>query len=303
MKKKFVLLLALIACVVQLFAEVNKYGDKAYLTFSIRGENVSKWVKCSEIYEYDQKGNETLEVNSGGTRTYEYNSHGDVIVLTGSMFSKPIYTSYQYDYNGRKIFEESSNDNRTYFYYDNKGNLINKRKELDAIPGIMEASTNDIYYEYDSQGHCTHIMYVDKKGEVYVEEWYEFDKNGNVIHEKHTYNITSTRTTENWYEYDNAGNAIYKKQKETGGSYPNNYERWLKYDKHGNEIYEKYDTGGESSYHYEYDKYGNILYKEEIYKYSDDNGRTYKEGYTYEYYTYEYYKNGSIKRKVRYLEL
>ena len=301
MKKKILFIFSLISCVLPLFAQTSKkYGDKVYVDLTVHGETVSKWVKCYHVYEYDQNGNITYD-DDGNAKRYYYNSHGDIIKEIDVTLGKTTNYSYEYDSKGRKIFRKRSVvtknysfDNREYYYYDKKGNLIHEKEEMSAIPGLVEATTHDRYYEYDSNGYCTHFMRVDSDGKVYSEEWYEFDKNGNLIYQKRTDNMPNdpTSTTEKWYEYDNAGNVVYEKSKTTGSSYI--YEAWFKYDKYGNIIYEKNSTGNEYSYYHEYDKYGNILYTET--KYSDGSiGER--------YYEYEYYKNGTIKSKVAYTKL
>ncbi len=278
MKKKILLVLALISCVLPLFAQTSKkYGDKVYVDLTVHGETVSKWVECYHVYEYDQNGNITYD-DDGNANRYYYNSHGDIIKEIDVTLGKTTNYSYEYDSKGRKIFRKrrvvtknDSFDNREYYYYDKKGNLIHEREEIDDVPGIGD-DVHNCYYEYDSQGHCTHFMRVDSDGKVYSEEWYEFDKNGNLIYQKRTDNMPNdpTSTTEEWYEYDNAGNVVYA----------------------------KYSSGVECSYYYDYDKYGNILYKEETCKYPDGGGYT-----SERYYAYEYYKNGAIKSKVEYTKL
>ena len=80
---------------------------------------------------------------------------------------------------------------------------------------------------------CEHSEYNPDGKEVYwkkagfdgtvTECWYEYDRNGNEIHEK------NSEGDETWYEYDRNGKCIYTK-------YFNGDETRYEYDKHGNEI-------------------------------------------------------------------
>ena len=58
------------------------------------------------------------------------------------------------------------------------------------------------------------------------EEWYKYDKNGNMIYSKSSSGLECTRT------YDEKGNEIYFKNSK-------GREEWKEYDENNNLIYEK----------------------------------------------------------------
>ena len=78
-----------------------------------------------------------------------------------------------------------------------------------------------------------------KLNSITNEAWYEYDKNGNLIHMKNSDGY------EDWYEYDKNGNKIYWKN-----SYGD--EAWYEYDKNGNLIHMKNSDGDEDWYEYSY---------------------------------------------------
>ena len=63
-----------------------------------------------------------------------------------------------------------------------------------------------------------------KERKIQKEEWYDYDKNGNLIHRK------DSDGYEEWCEYDKNGNLIHTKNSK-------GFETWYKYDKNGNLIH------------------------------------------------------------------
>jgi YD repeat-containing protein len=78
-----------------------------------------------------------------------------------------------------------------------------------------------------------------------VEEWKEYDANGNLIHYK------NSNGEEYWIEYDANGNSIHHKDS-------NEFEEWKEYDANGNLIHCKNSFGDE--YWMEYDANGNLIH-------------------------------------------
>ena len=80
--------------------------------------------------------------------------------------------------------------NETIVKTDDAGNIIYRR-----------FGSYECWYEYDKNGNVIHTKNSDG-----FEEWYKYDKNGNQIHYK------DTEGCEEWYEYDCDGNIMnYKK--------------------------------------------------------------------------------------------
>ena len=134
------------------------------------------------------------------------------------------------------------------------------------------------WHEYDPNGNKIH--YKDSNG---VEEWIEYDSNGNKIHYKNNGGF------EEWYEYNSNGKEIHYKDSE-------GEELWYEYDSNGNKICSKDSDNLET--HHEYDSNGNEIYSKnssgykQWYEY-DSNGNKihYKDSYGFERW-YEYNSNG-----------
>ena len=128
----------------------------------------------------------------------------------------------------------------------------------------FDGTVTECWYEYDRNGNVIHTKY--SNGD---EIWYEYDRNGKLIHTK------DSDGYEWWAEYDRNGKLIHEKDSD-------GYEWWAEYDRNGNRIYEKDSDGTE--WWAEYDRNGKRIHT----KYSDGSKRW------YEYDTY-----GNMTRKIR----
>ena len=148
-----------------------------------------------------------------------------------------------------------------------------------------DGTVTECWYEYDRNGNEIHEKY--SNGD---ETWYEYDRKGKLIHTKdsdggeewYEYDRNGNKIHENysnvdewWYEYDRNGKLIHTKDSD-------GWEKWYEYDRNGNRIYEK-DCDGDETWH-KYDRNGNCIHQ----KYSDGSKRW------YEYDTY-----GNMTRKIR----
>ena len=65
--------------------------------------------------------------------------------------------------------------------------------------------------EYNSNGKLTHVKCLNNQKEYWYEDWYEYDANEHLIHEK------KSDGKEEFYEYDEKGNLTYcRESKEFG---------------------------------------------------------------------------------------
>ena len=140
------------------------------------------------------------------------------------------------------------------------------------IDGKIQGKWCDFYGldEYDRNGNLIH-----EKSSYGYEFWYEYDKNGKKVHTK------NSAGDEWWLEYDKNGNMIHEKNSD-------GKEWWHEYDKNGKKVHGKNSAGHE--WWYEYDKNGNVIQK------------TYNAGPIYIYiYILEYWDDGkTLKRKITY---
>ena len=207
--------------------------DKVYIEVEIDGDKVGKWVSINDIKEYDAKGR-LLRCN------YRYNIHEYKYYGDGN---KPIYIEniegassykdlYEYDKHGNMIYEKQRNGSGgEYWYeYDKYGNVIymkeNNRGEQICTYECKYDSNNKIIYGKKSC-YCD-----DGSGnkEYHYENrfWYEYDKNGNKIHE------WDSDGNESWYEYNESEKVIYSKFKEAYDRNDRYSQIWYEYDENGN---------------------------------------------------------------------
>lgn len=167
------------------------------------------------------------------SESYKYDSKGNLVEMTDNDSKDKIVSTY--NDSGQVIKEENSIDGNvtdtTYYTYDEMGNIISQ--ETIAGSAAKNTSTDktenkyDIYgrliLERDARGYVTeHVydaldreirtIYYTKKSESidnidkseYVDELYEYDKNGNLTREK------DREGRETLYEYDNVNRIISK---------------------------------------------------------------------------------------------
>ena len=162
-------------------------------------------------YEYDGENNIISETINGIKNTYTYNESEELKTSSKTVNDEVINTEYKYDLFGNKI--EASDDGTSKVYqYNDKNQLI----------GIMEEGVGmtDIYY--DKNGQIKDIIYAGGYRESYEYDefdqvikletnrqrtWtYEYDAQGDRIHEAHTIENPSLKGTntfkqDQWYDY------------------------------------------------------------------------------------------------------
>lgn len=180
----------------------SKDGIGEY-NYSYDAENnlICKKSNTFEIwYEYDNHKNiiSVKTVNSSGQETinsiatFEYDEHGNII--THKILNMGLEWNYEYKYDsrGNTILFRSESDDK-FYSYDKNNNLTYSRNR---------DNEKWFEYEYDSKGNITHKItkyYITEKNKeifIQLDEWYEFDKNNNLIHYK------DSTTNEKWYLYD-----------------------------------------------------------------------------------------------------
>ena len=209
--------------------------DKVYMEIEIDGDMVGKWVSICGVYEYDSKGR--LFRGNSGYSIDEYKYYGDG--------NKPIYIeTTEGDYSYKDLYE-----------YDKQGNMIYKKEHTG---GYDEC---EYWYEYDKYGNVIYIKENGRGKRIYIYE-YKYDSNNKITYGKKLcdgYNegVEYHYELRFWYEYDKNGNKIH--EWDSDGK-----ESWYEYNENGNVIYSKFKTKAyDGSYEYsqnryEYDENGNI---------------------------------------------
>lgn len=182
-----------------------------------------KTINEYDIYgnEVGQKGWENGVLNHGYEFEYEYDENGNILV--GEFFEysfkengdfEKVFKFLQrceYDEAGNRVLYKQYDENEVVLYereyeneYDSLGNLV-KTKEYEEgklireVINIYEDGQRIRYKweEYDENGICTSC----------VEEEYEYDENGNKVHEK-SYVDGKLDDLERGYIYDEYGNVL-----------------------------------------------------------------------------------------------
>lgn len=259
----------------------DSLGYETWQKYDTRGNLLS--IKDSfgyeDIYKYDSQGNKIYYKEADGYEEWLEYKNGKLI---HDKNSKTFENWYQYDEKGNLIYQKThyylpENIEEYWYEYDENKNLIHsknsngyeewyKYNQNNILIHLTSTSYKQEIYEYNSNQKltCKKIAnkwgYYDDDGKPEFEEYfYEYDENGNLIHE----NLPFCRE-ETWYEYDKNNKLIYKKFTVWG----NTSEHWYKYDKNGNLINEKDSLNHEIVY----DSHGRKLYyKDELYEEYDIN--------------------------------
>jgi YD repeat-containing protein len=201
----------------------------------------------------------------------------------------------KYDEKGNCIYKESPyGDKKEWCKYDKNNNMIYK-KELDVYG--EDYVIDEYIWKYDKNNNVIYEKSIYYDLDEISEEWYDYDKNGRLIHIKRTStetvdeetwykydkydNIIYSKTinTEYWYGYDENGNIVYYRECKTNNNdkfFVEDYEEWYIYNKHGkiikefhhdknNDYYIKYNENGEMHKKWKngdeeyYDKYGSLI--------------------------------------------
>lgn len=240
--------------------------DKVYMEIEIDGDTVGKWVSIYSVDEYDAKGRLLRKNHRYYINEYKYYGDGNKPIYIETIEGDYSYKDlYEYDKHGNMIYKKEHpgrHDECEYWYeYDKYGNVI-------YIKENSRGERIHIYeYKYDSNNKIT---YGKKLGDGYHEGveyhyelrfWYEYDKNGNKIHE------WDSVGNESWYEYNENGNVIYSKLKTKAydGSYEYSQNRY-EYDENGNITLER---ANETIYVHKLEYYedGETLRKDTCYYY------------------------------------
>lgn len=200
---------------------------------------------------------------------------------------------YEYDENGNLINEKDSEGYIKKFKYDGNNNLIKRLKYCDkGISNgyseviddhdkiIKKYHKQETVYDYTDDGLIAHYKDLgepDEVNRVKMEEWYEYDDNGNIIYNKHI--TTSYRDT---VKFDNETDSFENEPEVT------TVEMWTVYSDSTLNVEERLEnlkiaSGNGDIFSYgktldviaeklEYDYKGNLLLRED----SDGSVRRYK---------------------------
>lgn len=261
-------------------------GKKITKTFCLNGKELEREVEFMSLVKYDTNGRQIYAENCQGYKcTIEYEE--------------------KQSENGKIVIEKNSDSNGevniyTYFY-DKNDRLVQFKDKNDVT----------LDFEYNSDGKRTKV----KNSEGY-ESIYEYDKNGNEIHKKHSggkgtwYEIEDgylckledNDAEEFWTEYDDKNRKIHTKHSGDGGD----LETWIEYKDDGKVIFR--NQGGSETVS-EYSPDGKLIHR------TKSNGQetfcSYSKNLEYKkvvfptetvecFFVYEYYENGKMKSKTYY---
>jgi len=207
----------------------ERYPDGFEIWYNTKGNMIHR--KDSSGYEiwfeYDEKGNLIHRKDSSGYEIW-YDEKGNRIHCK---YSDGYEEWYDERGNIRHIKDSSGYEK----WYDEEGNVIKQTYGTSNIKLVKQSQEEDPFY--DEQGRKIY----ERNEKTGIEEWYEYDEQGNVIHWK------DSSGNEEWYEYDEQGRKIYERNEKTG------IEEW--FDEKGNVIHWK-DSGGYEEW---YDDKGNVI--------------------------------------------
>ena len=181
-------------------------------------------------HKYDCRGNEIYSIDHSGYETHcEYDENNSPIhfwdnageevwwhydekgFLCHEIYCDGRESWYKHDNNGRKIYSKLYDGKETWTEYDDEQNLVTRKSQLGTKTFIkIYENEKQIYSKYEDDS-------------VLKEEWYDFNKNGEIVHIKHR---------EELFECDTQGNRLHTKS-------IFEIERWWQYNDHGKIIHYK----------------------------------------------------------------
>lgn len=225
------------------------FWQEIYLEVS---PGVNKWVKVSEIteYEYDDSSRVIAEKSSLYTITYKYDSNGNKIREESSMGNA---YNFKYDENNFEIGIYWDNGYWITYKNDKKGNHIYSK----------DSKGEERYFEYDNLNRLTRVNNVG--GKIYYYEYNDYQlRDGLVYYAKITNNQDRTET----YFRNEYGKETSFSNMAPAPSNPSvmiyTYQKQSEYNKYNLLIHQTDSIFGESWYAYVYDEYGKVLKKIEF---------------------------------------
>lgn len=193
-------------------------------------------------YTYDSVGNQTaIQYPDGTTATYDYDLVHNQTVVTETDGS---ITTYAYDGMARVTEMRYPNGWVEYYTYDKMGRLLSVD---DTHPSEKPAKTQKHTYDYDANGNLVHeYMRGNGTGQAKNDTTYTYDALNRLVTAHDNYG-NSTRT----YTYDTLGNLTY----ETGNSSHNTDYRYNNL----NQEVERSADGWKTYTTCSYDKRGNLI--------------------------------------------
>jgi YD repeat-containing protein len=195
------------------------------------------------------------------------------VYLDGRMRFRQVYETYldyEYDENSNIIRTTSSDGSVFSFSYDEHGNMTDQN--------LSDFGDYSRVFEYDDQGRV--VYYSSSSDFSSIENWVEYDENGNAVVSKVIETIDGVTTEkETHLTYDDRGNILHTITTDVPP-----VETWYEYDSEGRCIREHMSTGEESRVEYypngglkktyfkgtdyetleEFDEYGNSTYSYSI---------------------------------------
>jgi len=214
------------------------------------------------LYQYDEKGRPTRQINPDGSYTdLEYDENSNITKRIGSRGNLEEYT---YDADGNCLIIEYKEDGDVYLRitneYDSKGNCIKKYSE--SAVGKENSIQTVTTIEYDENGRVIKELAEQSNGISWCTQ-YEYDENGRMIkyRNEHLSGWISLRVQT--YKYDENGNLLEEHIEDKDGP---NRSIFYELDAKGNcvkQICTMHRLGYTTveTYEYEYDEYGNVIKK------------------------------------------
>ena len=266
-------------------------GNCVYKKVVVDGKIFRKWVRLSQIEEYDADEN-------------------IIRVLDGSVFLEK----------GHEVLKSLIKYKETLNDYDEAGNCIHKSVKTVFIdePRFLQDDLGDEYLELNNGKYISRTSLISDE-----EEFYTLDEKGNTVQREFSVGSKRVVGTSTEYEYDQAGNPIFKHETSFGGV---NADTFYEYDDKGKCLYQKFDNHTyQKETFYEFDENGKCFHSTQIIKYTYDS---YNRELFYEYndkghlchtkrcqfesngivaeshtwYDYEYDENSKIKRRFTFVE-
>ena len=275
----------------KLIREQHFYDDQGNMLrseyFNESSGKLEYWYK----YKYDNRGNVIYSTDYSGYEThceydennrpihfwdnegeelwYHYDENG---FLCHEIYCDGRESWYKHDSNGRETYSKLYDGKETWTEYDDEHNRIIKKTQL---------GTKTFIQNYENSKH-TYSKYEDESS--FKEEWYDFNKNGKIVHFKeheelfecdkqgnrlHTKSIFEI---EKWWWYNEHGKIIHYKDydgKEYTNVYDGNEHKIILADKLGNRRIEEYDDDWDLIYSKDWN--GNECWQEYYDKQKENN--------------------------------
>lgn len=249
MKIKKIIFASILSFCLSISLYAQNIGEKVYKELLIDGKTVNKWCEIKSIKECNEKG------------------------FVFHIATKDSNIIYNYDKNDKII----SDSNGGVWEYDDAGNnTVYKNKKANY----------EIIYDYDKEGNKIHSLDSDKE-----EIWNEYDNSNSLLHAKINSiksDSTNMEVTDQYYEYDKNKNIIH--QYNITNNTQLSFEIISSYNQQNQLIYKKTITYEDEKPKYINEEYYQYYQNGKLYFYQSKSSSNITWNYHYQYYSYDNYK-------------